>query len=199
MDLSRRANIRHSKNAYLVVCSSAHEEHYLHWMIRVLEHSHVHVYRVPDATPGEMIEAARRLADDARSKSSTYDEVWCILTAQDLDDDLLHAAETGRIRLARTWPTFELWLLLHFLKAVDEVRASNCSGVTADLQAYMPELDVAPTQSLELLAGRYETARRLALSLPSDQGDAVAQIYDLVDSIRESLHNFYADGKIRAI
>jgi RloB-like protein len=197
VDLSRRIAVRATKRSFLIIHRGALEEHYLHWVIRSLDHSHVQVASAPALghTPIQAVRLAAKMKREAREKASAYDEVWCIF------DDEIGLAEAQEFATKRgigtvvSSPDFAVWLLFHF---IDEIPESQLPSDV--LSGYLKDLEVAPAERMNQLAGLYELAKSNAKSagLVEEPG-ARSDFYLLIDSLRSSLQEFENTDEVRDI
>jgi hypothetical protein len=165
---------------------------YLTYIKHVLDH-HQLTMRVPgDEAQGavERVTLAARVKNESRAKAARVDEAWCVfegLTEDDLSEARIVAAKLG-IAVASVYPTFDLWLLLHF---VETPRDSSAEGVRDELAEHLPS-----SAGLAPLADRFDLAADRAQRL--QPGTAVhSQLHPLVSSVRASLEAF--GGKPRGL
>jgi hypothetical protein len=188
IDLRRRAASREPKQSILVVHRGGIEGHYLHYLKRRLDHGQLSMVEVSEHLSTD---AARRraqtLAKEARLQGSAYDRVWCKVAEA---DPPAHPPPRGQVvSLFGCAPCFETWLLMHF-ETVDPVESAD--SMRARLDQHLPNLTSAPRVSLDLLDGRYETARVQSARL--SRSDGVLGMHDLVGSVIDSLANFQDDS-----
>ncbi|MEA3391514.1 MAG: RloB family protein, partial [Candidatus Marinimicrobia bacterium] len=74
-----------------------------------------------------------------------YDAVWCIFDMDKENENpenykkALKKANDNNSYVAKVFPCFELWLLLHFNKSLKPY--SNCKNLTKDLKNEIPDYD----------------------------------------------------------
>lgn len=183
MDLRRRAPHRATKRAFLVVYAGRIQGFYLHWIKKTLDHAEIPLEPVAETlSPLSIVQSTRRLRDVARRSGNRYDEVWCLLDEHPDLPEALRLAGQHKIRVVISRPTFAVWLLLHFEGVDASARAQH---VLSRLAGYMP----GPSDGgsgLGALAGKYDEARHRA----STPGSAESNMYELVESIRDSLRQY---------
>ncbi len=123
--------------------------------------------------PSQLVEKAKSLRNKEQRRGERYDAVYCVF---DKDEhahfaEASDAAKSANLKLARSWPCFEFWLLLHFLysrkpyvRSGDRSPAQNC---VRDLRKHMPNYAKGDAGVFEELEDRLETGNsnaRLALA-----------------------------------
>ncbi|MEA3392093.1 MAG: RloB family protein, partial [Candidatus Marinimicrobia bacterium] len=79
----------------------------------------------------------------ALKREGEYDAVWCIFDMDKENENpenykkALKKANDNNIYVAKVFPCFELWLLLHFNKSLKPY--SNCKNLTKDLKNEIPD------------------------------------------------------------
>jgi hypothetical protein len=119
-------------DTFLVVTEgTVTEPVYFDLLLGDLQLTAVHVLVVPGdhSHPRHVIETARREADDQSRKAkkgllganepATFDHVWAVVdtdvaTRENVWNEIWQLAKARKVRLARSTPCFEYWLLLHF-------------------------------------------------------------------------------------
>ena len=99
----------------------------------------------PFALIGRAIELSRR----EKRHGERYEAVWCVFDYDDHAhfDEVSRTAKSEGFNLARSWPCFEYWLLLHFeysRKPYTRLPArSPCAACIKDLRAHLPMYEKA--------------------------------------------------------
>ncbi|MCY4610476.1 MAG: RloB family protein [Gammaproteobacteria bacterium] len=145
--------------------------------------------------PLTVVRHAKRIRARERRKGSEYDRVFCVF---DRDEHSTFAragneAEASGLTLARSWPCFEYWLLLHFrysrkpyVKAGNRSPAENCLG---DLCKYLPEYAKATEGIYPALESRLEAAKARALramdeAQETEEPNPSTEIHELVSYLQ---------------
>ena len=88
---------------------------------------------------GSRLDIVRQAVEEKEQGGGEFDETWCVLDVEhphsiDAQDDLAQAVDLGRrneIRLAFSNPSFEVWLLAHFLRSSRSF--PGCGAVVVEL------------------------------------------------------------------
>ena len=66
--------------------------------------------------PHTVVRKAKQLRQQEKQQGEKYDTVYCVFDHDEhaAFDDASNDAKTNGLKLARSWPCFEFWLLLHF-------------------------------------------------------------------------------------
>lgn len=116
---------RTPKTRILVVCQGAETEpNYFDGLKReqiVRDRFSVRIVSTKGGTALDVVEKARREADDATSRGKEYafEEVWCLVDMEQPGHnpqlaDACRLAEKAGFRVALSNPAFEVWILAHF-------------------------------------------------------------------------------------
>ncbi len=123
--------------------------------------------------PRSLVNRAKRLRDDEKRRGDRYDAVYCVFDRDEHAhfDTATFEAHSAKLKLARSWPCFEFWLLLHFVyhrrpyaPSGNRTAAENC---VKELRQYLPGYTKGNAGVFEELEDRMENAKsnaRLALS-----------------------------------
>ena len=94
--------------------------------------------------PRTLVDFAKRLRDEEERRGDGFDFVYCVFD-RDMHPAFKEASDVAQrsgIGLARSWPCFEFWLLLHFeysRKAyARRGRRSACDACIQDLRRHIP-------------------------------------------------------------
>ena len=66
--------------------------------------------------PSTVVREAKKLRKEARRQGNAYDRIYCVFDRDEhigFDQTCNEAMQVG-LKLARSWPCFEFWLLLHY-------------------------------------------------------------------------------------
>lgn len=123
--------------------------------------------------PSSLVNKAKSLRDEEKRRGDQYDAVYCVFDRDQHThfNTASNEALSAKLKLARSWPCFEFWLLLHFVyrrgpyaPSGNRSAADNCVG---DLQQHLPNYTKGNTGVFEELEDQMETAKynaSLALS-----------------------------------
>lgn len=127
--------------------------------------------------PRSLVKTAKKLRDIEKRQGDQYDAVYCVFDRDQhthfnaASDEALSA----KLKLARSWPCFEFWLLLHFVyhrrpyaPLGNRTAAQNC---VRELQQHLPGYTKGNAGVFEALEGQMETAKSNA-SLASSDAEA---------------------------
>ena len=96
--------------------------------------------------PSALVQEAISLQSREQQLNEEYDQIYCVF-----DRDRHHHFESASdqatnngFNLARSWPCFEYWLLLHFefsRKPYQDAPNTPCENCTRDLKRHLPEYE----------------------------------------------------------
>ena len=99
--------------------------------------------------PRTLVNIAKAESRREELNGERFDFVYCVFD-RDLHPQFDEASKTAQdrgFRLARSWPCFEFWLLLHFAFSrgpyVAVGNASACDVCIRDLRRHLPDYDKA--------------------------------------------------------
>ena len=123
--------------------------------------------------PSSLVNKAKSLRDEKR-RGDRYDTVYCVFDR----DEHAHfnaasdKAHSAKLKLARSWPCFEFWLLLHFVyrrrpyaPSGNKTAAENC---VRELQQHLLNYTKGDAGVFEALEDQMETAKSNARRALSD-------------------------------
>ena len=124
--------------------------------------------------PSRLVKKAKSLQDDEKRRGDRYDAVYCVFDR----DEHAHfnkatfEARSAKLKLARSWPCFEFWLLLHFVyhrrpyaPSGNKTAAENC---VRELQQHLPNYTKGDAGVFEELEDKMGTAKSNAILALSD-------------------------------
>lgn len=123
--------------------------------------------------PSSLVNKAKSLRDDEKRRGDRYDTVYCVFDHDEHEhfNKATFEAHSANLKLARSWPCFEFWLLLHFVyhrrPYVPSGNGTASENCVSELRQYLSDYTKGRTDVFEVLEGRIETAKsnaRLALS-----------------------------------
>ena len=116
--------------------------------------------------PRSLVNTAKSLRDEEKRRGDQYDAVYCVFDRDQHAhfNTASNEAHSAKLRLARSWPCFEFWLLLHFVyhrrpyaPSGNRSAADNCVG---DLQQqHLPNYTKGNAGVFEELEDQMETAK----------------------------------------
>lgn len=145
--------------------------------------------------PRSVVRAALKERDDEVRQGDRYDRVYCVFDR----DSHAHfqsaseRAESKDLRLARSWPCFEFWLLLHFIYSrrpyQDSQGKSPCDNCISDLKKHMDDYGKATGGVFHRLRHRLEVAKDHARQAMDDVGEhgepnPSTEVHDLVEYLQ---------------
>ena len=144
--LGKPAPDRHPYDRVLIVCKGTKTEPY--YLEELRDHFHLSTANIEvigsGTDPESLVNKAIYLKRNEKKRQDGYDKVYCVFD-RDSHPGFSHASEiatTNGINLARSWPCFEYWILLHFsytrkpyMKTGQKSAADNC---IEDLKKEMP-------------------------------------------------------------
>ena len=165
--LRRKGPKREPYDRVLIVCEGSKTEPSYFWSLvnrNQLSTANVEV-EASGSDPSRLVRKAKSLRNKEKRRGDRYDAVYCVF---DRDEHAhFNAASneacSAKLKLARSWPCFEFWLLLHFVysrrpyaPSGNRSAADNCVG---DLQQHLPNYTKGNTGVFEALEDQMETAK----------------------------------------
>ena len=160
----------------LIVCEGKKTEPtYFKSLIRRLRLSTANVeVEGSSSDPSRLVKRAKSLRKKEQGQGDRYDSVYCVFD-EDEHEHFAKASEearSARVKLARSWPCFEFWVLLHFtyirrpyMRSGDKSPGQNC---LSDLRKYMPSYTKGDAGVFEELEDLLETGKSNARRALSD-------------------------------
>lgn len=124
--------------------------------------------------PRKVVATAKTLEKKERRLGESYDVVYCVFDRDQHAhfDSASQEARDARLKLARSWPCFEYWLVLHFVyrrrpyaRSGNKSAAQNC---VRDLKKRLHGYTKGMADVYENLEDRLETAKSNAKRALSD-------------------------------
>ena len=155
--------------------------------------------------PHTVVRKAKELQKRERRQGEQYDEVYCVFDRDEhpaFDNASKDATDSG-LKLARSWPCFELWLLLHFVYSrgpyTNEGGRSPCGNCIRDLRTHLPGYEKATPGLFRILEDRLEGAKRNAKRAITDAERTGApnpstEVHELVDYLQSIKSGSGDDG-----
>ena len=147
------------------------------------------------ADPTAVVREAIKLKRREQRRGDAYDRVFCVFDRDghaNFETASQRASAMG-IELARSWPCFEYWLLLHFdYSRKPYVRSgtrSPCDACIRDLRQHIPHYHKAQHNVFPDLLDRLEQAKNRAVrahddSLATDERNPSTEVHGLVDFLQ---------------
>ncbi len=151
----------------LVVCEGAKtEKFYLNGLLNhyQLSTADIRVLGV-GADPQSLVTEAKRLSREEVWRGEKFDRIYCVFDRNSYVNfaSASQDAEQSGICLARSWPCFEFWLLLHFCYTRKPYAAENGRSAgqncVRDLQGYLPEYSKGLVGVFPQLLSRLDEAK----------------------------------------
>ena len=124
--------------------------------------------------PIQIVQRAKTLSQKEQSHGEKYDSVYCVFDRDEHSsfDQACAVANESNLKLARSWPCFEFWLLLHFrftrapyTRSGQRSPADNC---IRDLRKNLPAYNKAMPGIFADLECNLEDAKKHARSALTD-------------------------------
>ena len=195
--LSRREARRDPVARVLIVCEGKKTEPtYFRDLIREYRLTSAIVKVAGEgADPKIVVERAKERQKAEQRAEEQYDRIFCVFDRDEHEkfDAASRDAKRHGFKLARSWPCFEYWLLLHFSSARSPyVRkggkspADNCIG---DLKQHCPEYTKAAQGVFVALQNRLDTAMNnsrnvLRDAIATNERNPSTEIHRLVDYLK---------------
>lgn len=198
-DLRRREPRREPYDRVLIVCEGEKTEpNYLRELCSRYRLSSANI----EVTPGEgndpvsVVRTAGRLQKIEKRQGERYDRVFCVF---DRDEHTNYTAacelaKNEKVHIARSNPSFEYWLLLHFeytrapfQRTGGRTAAQNCERTLKHhLPAYSKGMRGLFQRLLEdLPEAKTRSARALADSLLTGEENPSTEVHELVDFLQK--------------
>ncbi len=124
--------------------------------------------------PRSLVNTAKKLRDIEKRQGDQYNAVYCVFDHDQHThfNTASNEAHSAKLKLARSWPCFEFWLLLHFVyhrrpyaPSGNRSAADNCVG---DLQQHLSNYTKGNAGVFEALEDQMEIAKSNASLALSD-------------------------------
>ena len=155
--------------------------------------------------PHTVVREAKQLRQRERREGEQYDTVYCIFDHDEhaAFDGASNDASASGLKLARSWPCFEFWLLLHFGYSrrphTKEGGRSPCDNRIRDLRVHLPGYEKAASGMFRSLEGRLEDAKRNAKQAIADvdatgERNPSTEVHELVGYLQSIKTGSDGDG-----
>ena len=161
---------RESYDRVLIVCEGKRTE--CLYFLELADHYRLSMANIvvvgSGSDPHTVVRKAKRLRQQEKQQGEQYDTVYCVFDHDEHTtfDDASNDAKTNDLKLARSWPCFEFWLLLHFgYSRSPYTKAggrSPCDNCIRDLRVHLPGYEKAAPGMFQGLEDRLEDAKRRA-------------------------------------
>ena len=172
--LQRRGPKREPYDRVLILCEgSKTEPSYFRSLVNRYRLSTANVLVVASGSdPSRLVNKAKSLRDEEKRRGDRYDAVYCVFDHDQHThfNTASNEACSAKLKLARSWPCFEFWLLLHFVyrrrpyaPSGNKTASENC---VRELRQYLSDYTKGKADVFEVLEDQIETAKsnaRLAL------------------------------------
>lgn len=163
--LRRRPPDQWARHRVLLVCEGeCTEPHYFQALRDRLQLNTLFIQGTPGLDPRRLVEVATNEARREKRHGDSFDSVYCVFDrdAHPKFQEASEVAQSRKIKLARSWPCFEYWLLLHFeftrAPYVQEGKRSSCDACVRDLLKHLPGYSKGDPTSFDALWPRLGSA-----------------------------------------
>ena len=175
--LRRKGPKREPYDRVLIVCEgSKTEPSYFRSLVNRYRLSTANiVVEASGSDPRSLVKKAKSLRDEEKRRRDRYDAVYCVFDRDQHAhfNTASNEALSAKLKLARSWPCFEFWLLLHFVyhrrpyaPSGNRTAAENC---VRELQQHLPNYTKGNAGVFEALEeDQLETAKSNASLALSD-------------------------------
>ena len=174
-NIRRKGPRRESYDRVLIVCEGTRtESSYFLDLAEQYQLSSVNIKIMGTGSdPSNLVKQAKILQKKEKDLGESYDQVYCVF---DKDSHAKFSsasleAQANRFKLARSWPCFEFWLLLHFeytRHPYSRTSKSPCTNCIEELRRHIPDYEKASQGLFEKLIGLLETAKGNATKVLAD-------------------------------
>ena len=163
--VKRLPSSRSAAPRVLVVCEGEHTEpHYFNALKDHLRLNTLVVKGTAGVDPRTLVETATKEARRETRLGERYDFVYCVFDRDTHPqfEEASKVAQDRKFRLARSWPCFEYWLLLHFefsrAPYMPKRNVSPCDDCIRNLRKHLPDYGKGDRTTFEALQPRLEAA-----------------------------------------
>ena len=194
--LKRRPSSRTPQHRVLVVCEGEYTEpRYFAALKDHLRLSTLVVKPTKGVDPRTLVNIAKEENQREKRNGERFDFVYCVFDRDSHPqfDEASNTAQDRGFRLARSWPCFEFWLLLHFefVRApyARKGDASPCDACIRDLRKHLPDYNKGDRTTFDGLWHLLETAIARGRKTATDaaatgQSNPSTEIHDLVKHLQ---------------
>ena len=195
--LHRPGPSRQSYDRVLVICEGAKTEPlYLNELVNHyrLSTANIEVFGTGN-DPNSLVDRAKRRTKDELRQGDKFDQIFCVFdrnSHENLSQASASATRNG-FRLARSWPCFEVWLLLHFHRtrspyapAGGRSASQNC---VVDLRRHFPDYEKGASGLFLQLLSRLDVAKSNA-NMPREdarktgENNPSTEVHELVEYLQ---------------
>ena len=163
----RKTPTREPYNRVLIVCEgSKTEPHYIDDIKNRYRLSAANVDVINEGSaPLTVVNKALDRQTKEQNLGEKYDDIFCVFDRDEHAsyDRACSIAKEKKLKLARSWPCFEFWLLLHFCYTrkpyVRSGNASPADNCVRDLKKHFPNFKKGQHGLFEELEGRLDVAK----------------------------------------
>lgn len=193
----RQPSRRSPQKRVLVVCEGEHTEpRYFETLKNRLRLNTLVVKPTKGADPRALVNIASKENQREKRNGERFDFVYCVFD-RDSHPQFEEASNTAlarRFKLARSWPCFEFWLLLHFefVRApyARSGSASPCDVCIRDLREHLPGYSKGDQTTFDNLWPRLEKAiangyKAAADAAATGANNPSTEVHELVVHLRK--------------
>ena len=194
--VKRRPSRRSPQKRVLVVCEGEYTEpRYFESLRNRLQLSTLVVKATKGVDPRTLVNIAKDENQREKRNGEQFDSVYCVFD-RDSHSQFEEASNMARARgfkLARSWPCFEFWLLLHFecVRApyAQSGSASPCDACIDDLRKHLPGYNKGNQTTFDNLWPLLEAAIANGYKAAADAADTnernpSTEVHELVVHLR---------------
>ena len=201
--LKRKGAIREPYDKVLIVCEgSKTEPNYFRGLIDYfkLKSANVAIDGSCGSSPCSVLKRAQELQEKELKSGSPFDKVYCVFdkdahqTYQATMDKIAKIKPKGVFNAANSIPSFEFWLLLHFIYStkpyIKNGKMSSGDLVKKDLLVHHPDYKKKSKDTFLVLQPKLETAianaaKVLATAERNGTDNPTTHIHTLVEYLRD--------------
>lgn len=196
--LIRRRRTREPYDRVLIVTEGVKSEpNYFEDLVRHYRLSSANVMIIGTGKdPSAVVQEAIDTRDRELELGERYDQVYCVFD-RDRHANFFAASQRASslgIRLARSWPCFEYWLLLHFryirMPFVASGSRSGCDNCTVQLRKFIPSYRKSTANLFSILLNKLDRAKEHAHKALADanstgERNPSTEVHGLVEYLQE--------------
>ncbi len=163
--MKRRQSSRSPQKRVLVVCEGKYTEP--RYFAALSDHLRLHtlvIKATEGVDPRTLVDIASKERQREEHHGEQFDFVYCVFDRDSHPqfDEATDVAQAHGLKLARSWPCFEFWLLLHFeftrAPYGPKGRVSPCDVCVRDLREHLPNYSKGDPLTFDSLCDRLEQA-----------------------------------------
>lgn len=194
--INRRSPSRSSRQRILLVCEGERTEpRYFEGLRNRLRLNTLSINGTAGVDPRKLVELATAESRREARYGDRFDSVYCVFD-RDAHANFQEASSVALSRgfkLARSWPCFEFWLLLHFgysrAPYLPKARLSSCDMCIRDLRKHLPNYSKGSRETFDVLWPLLDSAIANAKKAQADaegtrEENPSTEVHELVLSLQ---------------